>query len=268
MLEVGLIHEPYGLGRCLSLSLARRMHLILRLRSTRADRPVHPHAAKIDALVASTSSALRSKPCSLPPTIPPLSPDAPDRTRRKERTPIPPPPLPHPPLVLMPRTARSAYRRLLKEPLGELCDGDAIICVGDGATPRTAALFAHLTRGGQCHRVQPIHSSIHLYRIYLPCSLLLSFLSIFVSLFVSVHPVIHVVTLFTPHAAMRHNRDANRHFPPIHLPIHFALFHSQPRASDADRHLARTAVTLSPPNPQPPTLKILGLGDTIANPRP
>jgi hypothetical protein len=54
------------------------------------------------------------------------------------------------------KTTRSAYRRLMRVPIGELGPEDAFICVGDGATPRTAALFAHLTKGGHCYAIDPL----------------------------------------------------------------------------------------------------------------
>ncbi len=35
-------------------------------------------------------------------------------------------------------------------------DDDAFIAVGDGATPRTAALFAFLSKAGTCFAVDPL----------------------------------------------------------------------------------------------------------------
>jgi hypothetical protein len=49
-----------------------------------------------------------------------------------------------------------AYRKFLAKDCAGFTDDDAFIAVGDGATPRTAALFAFLTKAGTCFAVDPL----------------------------------------------------------------------------------------------------------------
>ena len=49
-----------------------------------------------------------------------------------------------------------AYRKFLAKDCADFGDEDAFIAVGDGATPRTAALFAFLTKRGQCVAIDPL----------------------------------------------------------------------------------------------------------------
>lgn len=53
--------------------------------------------------------------------------------------------------------AYEAFRRFLAPFCANFDDGqDAFVFVGDGATPRTAALFAYLTKGGSCYAIDPL----------------------------------------------------------------------------------------------------------------
>jgi len=49
-----------------------------------------------------------------------------------------------------------AYRKFLSKDCADFTDEDAFIAVGDGATPRTAALFAFLSKGGTCFAIDPL----------------------------------------------------------------------------------------------------------------
>ena len=49
-----------------------------------------------------------------------------------------------------------AYRKFLAKHCADFTDEDAFIAVGDGATPRTAALFAFLGKGGTCFAIDPL----------------------------------------------------------------------------------------------------------------
>ena len=47
-------------------------------------------------------------------------------------------------------------RQFLAKHCADFSDQDAFIAVGDGATPRTAALFAFLSKGGTCFAIDPL----------------------------------------------------------------------------------------------------------------
>ena len=50
----------------------------------------------------------------------------------------------------------TVFRRLLSVQCADFDSSDAYIFVGDGTTPRTAAIFAHLTRAGRCIAIDPM----------------------------------------------------------------------------------------------------------------
>eukprot|EP00960_Hanusia_phi_P004881 141004-Hanusia_phi.AAC.2 len=50
----------------------------------------------------------------------------------------------------------TAFRRLLSAQCMDFDSSDSFVFVGDGTTPRTAAIFAHLTRAGRCVAIDPM----------------------------------------------------------------------------------------------------------------